>query len=206
MVTFPNFYFYTQRNGESERLIIGIQSDAADLPLKMVVEQRVSYGIYISYYVAVSVMVLLLLSFFGSMLIAIFRRRRIPALPTRSIEVEEDNNIDYFEEYLPRVKFQQAGNDKIECPICLQLLEENQTVRKTPCDHTFHSDCLDSWCVKNVNCPVCRHDLAYEYVRAIKESLEVRATNKSRYMKNWEESIEMETVSKDSCDIREEML
>lgn len=79
----------------------------------MVVEQRVSYAIYISYYVAVSVMVLLLLSFFGSMLIAIFRRRRIPALPTRRIEAEEDNNIDYFDEYLPKIKYQLAGSDKI---------------------------------------------------------------------------------------------
>lgn len=99
----------------------------------MAVEQKVSFAIYISYYLAVSVMVLLLLSFFGSMMVAIFRRRRIPALTaTRNAQTEEDNNIDYFEEYLPKFKFQ-AGSDKLECPICLQLLEQNETARKTPC-------------------------------------------------------------------------
>lgn len=203
-LTFPEFYFYSQRNGDSERLIIGIQSEAADLPLRMAAEQKVSYAIYISYYLAVSVMALLLLSFCGSMLVAIFRRRRVPALPTRH-QPEEDNNIDHFEEYLPSFKFQ-PGGERLECPICLQLLEHNEPARKTPCEHTFHSACLDSWCVKNVNCPVCRHDLAYEFVRAIKESLRARPGNKEKYMRDWEESIEMETVSKDSCEVREEML
>lgn len=62
-----------------------------------------------------------------------------------------------------------------------------------------------------MNCPVCRHDLAYEFLRAIRESLRTRpscssSSNKERYMKDWEESIEMEAVSKGSCEIREEML
>lgn len=83
-------------------------------------------------------------------------------------------------------------NTEILCPICLQNIEDNEIIRSTPCDHVFHSVCLDVWCKKNVNCPVCRSDLAYEYVKALKDSLETSGINKDTdYTKNWEEDIEL---------------
>lgn len=46
------------------------------------------------------------------------------------------------------------------CPICLQQIEERELVRKTPCNHIFHNMCIDCWCAKILNCPVCRSDLS----------------------------------------------
>lgn len=48
-------------------------------------------------------------------------------------------------------------------------VEKNDIVRKTPCAHTFHSNCIDSWCLKNLNCPVCRSDLSREKLQEKKD-------------------------------------
>jgi hypothetical protein len=75
-------------------------------------------------------------------------------------EVPEVNDISYFETEMPIFKAFALGNDRNVCPICLMQLERNDLVRKTPCAHTFHSSCIDSWCLKTLNCPVCRADLS----------------------------------------------
>lgn len=46
-----------------------------------------------------------------------------------------------------------------ECVICLDALR-SATVRKTPCNHHFHEDCLTQWCVGHRKCPICKRDLA----------------------------------------------
>lgn len=42
-----------------------------------------------------------------------------------------------------------------ECPICLEALDE-KTCTTTPCNHTFHTGCLNSWINQNHSCPLCR--------------------------------------------------
>nr|VVW88184.1 unnamed protein product [Nymphaea colorata] len=70
---------------------------------------------------------------------------------------------------MPIFKAFSLGNDRSICPICLMQIERNDLVRKTPCSHTFHSNCIDSWCLKNLNCPVCRHDLSREKIHEKKK-------------------------------------
>lgn len=42
------------------------------------------------------------------------------------------------------------------CPVCLERMDSDTTgLITTPCQHTFHCQCLDQW--KNSKCPVCRH-------------------------------------------------
>ena len=50
------------------------------------------------------------------------------------------------------------------CTICLGDFNLDQNVRNLLCGHTFHTDCIDSWCEKNLNCPVCRFDLDEESI------------------------------------------
>jgi len=44
-----------------------------------------------------------------------------------------------------------------ECAICLEEFQVNQLCQVFPvCKHIFHSDCIDHWLQKKLNCPICR--------------------------------------------------
>jgi hypothetical protein len=49
-----------------------------------------------------------------------------------------------------------------DCPICLESPREHsaeKSMARTPCHHTFHTPCLDTWLSNNKNCPLCRENL-----------------------------------------------
>ncbi|XP_046397529.1 mucin-5AC-like isoform X2 [Ischnura elegans] len=46
-----------------------------------------------------------------------------------------------------------------KCTICLSEFEENENVRRLPCMHLFHIDCVDQWLSSNKRCPICRVDI-----------------------------------------------
>ncbi|OII74979.1 RING domain-containing protein [Cryptosporidium ubiquitum] len=47
------------------------------------------------------------------------------------------------------------------CPICVQEIEDDSTIRVLPCDsrHIFHLECIDGWFKQNCVCPICRSDV-----------------------------------------------
>lgn len=46
------------------------------------------------------------------------------------------------------------------CSICQDTMRAGEAIRHiTACNHTFHRSCVDTWFVRNVRCPVCRHDI-----------------------------------------------
>lgn len=49
------------------------------------------------------------------------------------------------------------GGEK--CTICLSLFEIENDVRRLPCMHLFHMDCVDQWLITNKHCPICRVDI-----------------------------------------------
>ncbi|XP_012528807.1 uncharacterized protein LOC105832433 isoform X1 [Monomorium pharaonis] len=59
-----------------------------------------------------------------------------------------------------RVKKVENGEDAIEkCTICLSEFEDCERVRRLPCMHLFHIDCVDRWLCTNKRCPICRVDI-----------------------------------------------
>ncbi|XP_010485951.1 PREDICTED: E3 ubiquitin-protein ligase ATL6 [Camelina sativa] len=59
------------------------------------------------------------------------------------------------------VKTQKLGKGELECAICLNEFEDDETLRLLPkCDHVFHPHCIDAWLEAHVTCPVCRANLA----------------------------------------------
>ena len=57
---------------------------------------------------------------------------------------------------LPIHKFKQ-GDPFETCCICLDDFEEGDKLRILPCDHGYHSKCIDSWLLKHKRiCPQCR--------------------------------------------------
>lgn len=58
------------------------------------------------------------------------------------------------------VKGLKIGKGMLECAVCLNEFEDNETLRLIPkCDHVFHPECIDAWLASHVTCPVCRANL-----------------------------------------------
>ncbi|OVA09280.1 zinc finger protein [Macleaya cordata] len=58
------------------------------------------------------------------------------------------------------VKGLKIGKGALECAVCLNEFEDDETLRLLPkCDHVFHPECIDAWLVSHTTCPVCRSDL-----------------------------------------------
>jgi hypothetical protein len=53
-----------------------------------------------------------------------------------------------------------GGSVERECAVCLSQFEAGDRVRTLPCQHEFHSSCIDRWLLEmNRTCPCCRLDL-----------------------------------------------
>jgi hypothetical protein len=50
-------------------------------------------------------------------------------------------------------------NNRHECPICLDAYQLQDRVRRIPCGHEFHVECIDPWLTHRAVCPVCKTHL-----------------------------------------------
>ncbi|KAL7309499.1 hypothetical protein PS15m_010370 [Mucor circinelloides] len=49
------------------------------------------------------------------------------------------------------------------CVICLDEFALGDQVRKLPCGHEYHCECIDPWLtIKSASCPLCKHDCALD--------------------------------------------
>jgi hypothetical protein len=49
--------------------------------------------------------------------------------------------------------------EQTECTVCLANFQEGERIRLLPCNHVFHSACIDEWLGRDAHCPLCRFDL-----------------------------------------------
>ena len=71
---------------------------------------------------------------------------------------------------LETVKYIKPGlvpeGEEDKCPICIVCFEHEETIRKLPCCHFFHPNCIDTWLVQNSLCPICKNDLNQYFEQA----------------------------------------
>lgn len=48
----------------------------------------------------------------------------------------------------------------LECPVCKEDYSVGENVRRLPCNHIFHNDCIIPWLEQHDTCPVCRKSLS----------------------------------------------
>ncbi|KAE8669134.1 putative RING-H2 finger protein ATL36 [Hibiscus syriacus] len=73
----------------------------------------------------------------------------------------ESSVIESFPTFLYSTgKGLKIGKATLECAICLNEFEDDETLRLIPkCSHVFHPDCIDAWLSSHLTCPVCRANL-----------------------------------------------
>lgn len=59
------------------------------------------------------------------------------------------------------LSFRYAKRIDEKCTICLCEFLDQDDVRRLPCLHLFHIDCVDRWLQQNKRCPMCRMDIDY---------------------------------------------
>lgn len=47
-------------------------------------------------------------------------------------------------------------DDNNQCSVCLETIQQDETVVTLGCHHTFHFHCIERWCSSHNSCPVCR--------------------------------------------------
>ncbi|KAL0656354.1 hypothetical protein Bca4012_076938 [Brassica carinata] len=58
------------------------------------------------------------------------------------------------------VKMLMISKEALECPICLNEFEDDETLLLIPkCCHVFHPDCIYAWLQSHATCPLCRANL-----------------------------------------------
>lgn len=61
---------------------------------------------------------------------------------------------------LPTVSITKDQTDcRLVCPVCKEEFSLDESVRKLPCLHYFHSECIVPWLELHDTCPVCRKSL-----------------------------------------------
>ncbi|EFH66777.1 zinc finger family protein [Arabidopsis lyrata subsp. lyrata] len=58
------------------------------------------------------------------------------------------------------VKTLRIGKEALECPVCLNEFEDDESLRLIPqCCHVFHPGCIEAWLRSQTTCPLCRANL-----------------------------------------------
>lgn len=81
-----------------------------------------------------------------------------PIIPQVSPPAEPDSvSLPHASVSLPSAAEQVRDVDKCDnCPICFKPLASRTYVRRLPCGHNLHGECVSAWLSKHHTCPVCR--------------------------------------------------
>ncbi|KAK4847478.1 hypothetical protein QYF36_002357 [Acer negundo] len=94
------------------------------------------------------------------------KRKKPPGLTKEALDclhLEVFNNYEIgMEAELPKAA--------LDCSICLESFVDGDELIRLPCQHRFHSVCLDPWVRSCGDCPYCRRDILVNIHKAIERT------------------------------------
>lgn len=61
---------------------------------------------------------------------------------------------------IKKIKLNDLNKELIEdCSICLNTFNNNDNIICLPCNHYYHTNCINEWFKRSKTCPKCRIDL-----------------------------------------------
>jgi hypothetical protein len=55
--------------------------------------------------------------------------------------------------------FNLRATSNVDCAVCQEHFQDGDTVRRLPCNHQFHSACVDPWLRIHARCPLCNSQM-----------------------------------------------
>lgn len=177
MGALPSYYIYLQEKTGSERELpdpvipsIAISGATGDLLLQNMAISSLQAEIvapeeesYPSLMVDLAI-VLVCITLVGIVLLSFYHcckqlsRRRSSEEADESNPAETQANRRRALELLPVsvIPADEPLDQDDVCAICIETFVAKDTVRKLPCEHRFHKDCLDPWLLSKPTCPLCK--------------------------------------------------
>ena len=56
-------------------------------------------------------------------------------------------------------ELKQIENNQKDCVICLSNFVLGDKIKRLPCLHIFHTDCIEDWLHNSELCPLCKHNI-----------------------------------------------
>ena len=86
----------------------------------------------------------------------------------------EQATVDSF---LTFVYTSDVGKGSNDCAVCLGEFVCGNVLKRLPCNHTFHIECIVGWLSVNITCPMCRINLRSELELTAVQVAENRTEN-----------------------------
>ncbi|XP_046358908.1 E3 ubiquitin-protein ligase RNF115-like [Haliotis cracherodii] len=82
---------------------------------------------------------------------------------------------------LPTVRITKEQAERVlQCSICMEDFQVEEEAKKLPCEHHYHTQCINKWLELHGTCPVCRKDLNGEtYKEDFSPSMNSDSSNSS---------------------------
>eukprot|EP00658_Telonema_sp_P-2_P047327 TRINITY_DN36003_c0_g1_i1.p1 TRINITY_DN36003_c0_g1~~TRINITY_DN36003_c0_g1_i1.p1 ORF type:complete len:386 (+),score=78.25 TRINITY_DN36003_c0_g1_i1:113-1270(+) len=58
-----------------------------------------------------------------------------------------------------KAEAEKGQTSSVACAVCLSDFESGEDLRVLPCEHSFHSGCVDQWLGINKTCPICKQEI-----------------------------------------------
>mmetsp|Transcript_2204 Transcript_2204/g.3671 ORF Transcript_2204/g.3671 Transcript_2204/m.3671 type:complete len:384 (+) Transcript_2204:180-1331(+) len=102
------------------------------------------------------------------------------SIPASREAINNIENVEIQEHHL----IAEGSPTGIPCPVCLDEMKVRDVVKRLPCKHMFHPNCVIPWLERHNSCPTCRYELetsdpTYEYERRERNESERRESSTS---------------------------
>jgi hypothetical protein len=94
----------------------------------------------------------------------------IDDIVTRLMDHGSDGSInrgaaeDVINRLAKRIATEKDQFGKAECSICTDNFNSGDLLISLPCEHEYHSACIESWLKLNATCPICRYTITEQDV------------------------------------------